>query len=326
MSSLDVQGTRLQYADTINTTAAGLSPSVRVDWDRAVLGAWGTYAQLGTAWSADGAVRGSAFTPNRGPFSGELSTTLGGSTHRDGTHTGSAMALARLHVTGARSGAWLGGGAGGTWDGRTWRSLREGDMGVWLSNGPAALTVSVQPALVDDSIRYTDFSANGSLRRGIYELEGVAGARAGSRLPAVASDARAWASVSAAVWVLPRVALIASGGTYPVDYTQGFPGGKFVSAGVRIALSRRSNEAVIALPIGVEAASDDVTGFELVPAGRGTRALRVRAPGARLVEISGDFTHWQPRRLTPAANGWYTIVVPIAPGTYQMSVRVDGRP
>jgi len=325
-SAVDLQTTRLQYADTVDATAAGISPSLRLDWDRAMLGAWGTYAQLGHAWSADGSVGASLFTPSAGPLSAELASTLGGSTHQDGTRTGSAIALGRVHLDAARAGAWIGGGGGSTWDGRTWRALREGDFGAWLSNGPASLTITAEPTVVDDTIRYADLGAEASLRTGIFELGAVAGTRAGSRLPALASNPTTWGSVSATAWLFPRVALLASAGTYPVDYTQGFPGGKFASVGVRIALSRRTSETLAESPLGAAPASEDVTSFDIASGARGVRTFRVHAPGARTVEISGDFTQWQPRRLTPAGNGWYTIAMPIASGTYQMNMRVNAGP
>lgn len=320
-SSVDVQATRLQYADTINTTATGITPSLHVDWSRASLGAWGTYAQLGHAWSADGSLGGSLFTPSAGVFSGELSGTVGGSTHQDGTRTGSTLALARLHADGARVGAWAGGGVGSTWDGSTWRTLREGDFGAWLSSGPASLSLTAQPTAIGDSIHYTDFGAEARTRVGIFDLAAVGGTRAGSRLPALASSPTTWGSVSATAWVFPRVALIANAGTYPVDYTQGFPGGRFASLGIRIALARPAGDAVT---MAAEPPSDDITAFEMGGEARGLRTIRIRAPGAKRVEITGDFTQWQPRRLASVGGGWYAVAVPLAPGTYQMTVRRDG--
>jgi 1,4-alpha-glucan branching enzyme len=56
----------------------------------------------------------------------------------------------------------------------------------------------------------------------------------------------------------------------------------------------------------------------------GRRTIRVHAPAARSVEVMGDFTAWQPLALTPASGGWWTATLAIAPGTYQLNVRVNG--
>ena len=48
------------------------------------------------------------------------------------------------------------------------------------------------------------------------------------------------------------------------------------------------------------------------------------APGARSVELSGDFTSWDPVSLTAAGDGWWTARLPIRRGTYQVSIRRDG--
>ena len=42
------------------------------------------------------------------------------------------------------------------------------------------------------------------------------------------------------------------------------------------------------------------------------------------VELSGDFTAWRPVQLRGEDGGWWSVSLPIAPGTYQMNVRVDG--
>jgi 1,4-alpha-glucan branching enzyme len=52
--------------------------------------------------------------------------------------------------------------------------------------------------------------------------------------------------------------------------------------------------------------------------------VRVNAPGARTVEINGDFTNWAPVRLVPAADGWWTSTLPLKRGKYQMNLRVNG--
>jgi hypothetical protein len=42
------------------------------------------------------------------------------------------------------------------------------------------------------------------------------------------------------------------------------------------------------------------------------------------VEVSGDFTEWVPMKLTSAGEGNWTLTLPVAPGHYQMNLRIDG--
>ena len=324
VSSLDVQETQLRYADSLNATATGLTPSFRAGWDNAIVSASGTFAQLARAWSANGSVGASAFTPAVGAFSAELAATLGGSEHQDGNRTGAAIGMARLHLDAAGLGAWVGAGGGTTSDGSRWRSVREGEAGLWYANGPVNATLTVQPTAVDDSLRYTDMAAEGQWRVGMLDLGAVAVTRAGSHLPALGTGARAWGSVSAVAWLLPRVALLASAGTYPVDYTQGFPGGRFVSAGVRISLTRSARQVPLMVKLEPVATAAGVAELHLAAGAGGRRILRLRVPGARTVEVNGDFTGWAPRTLSRGADGWYSFETPLSPGIYQMNVRVDG--
>jgi hypothetical protein len=323
-TSLDAQATRLRYADTLDASAAGLTPSLRADWANAAVDASGTFAQLAHAWSADGSVGASLFTPSTSALSAELAGTLGGSAHQDGTHTASVIGMGRLHLDGNSAGAWLGAGGGTTSDGYTWRAVREGEAGAWFGNGPATLTLTAQPTMVDDSIRYTDLAAEADWQGRVFELGAVAVTRAGSRLPSLAGSGNAWASVNLVARLMPRIAFLASAGTYPVDYTQGFPGGRFVSAGVRFSFTPRRRTAPLPVAAAVVSSATGVTDIGLTGAAAGLQTLRMRAPRAHKVEVRGDFTGWESRALARGADGWYTLQTPLAPGTYQMNVRVDG--
>jgi 1,4-alpha-glucan branching enzyme len=55
--------------------------------------------------------------------------------------------------------------------------------------------------------------------------------------------------------------------------------------------------------------------------------LVVVQPDARMVEAAGDFNGWNPSRtpLEPAANGAWTVTIPLEPGRYEYMFVVDGR-
>jgi hypothetical protein len=140
-----------------------------------------------------------------------------------------------------------------------------------------------------------------------------------------------WGSIAATLWVKPSIGVIASAGTYPVDFTQGFPGGQFLSLGLRFAAGRnreRSPAVVSARP--EEVAGPTVTAFEVIGlAGTTgttgtTHRIRVRAPRALRVEVAGDFSEWAPVALEAQGGGWWTLIVPLSRGAHEVNVRVDG--
>jgi hypothetical protein len=224
----------------------------------------------------------------------------------------------RAHLSADTYGAWIGGGFGTTWDGVTWRSLRQGEGAAWARSGNASAFVSATPVVVDDSIRYTDAQISGALSLPRVDLSASAGFRSGSRLPTLGGTAKSWGSVSVTAWMISRLALVASAGTYPVDLTQGFPGGRFASLGVRFGLRRFQPSTAPVLETMPR------KNFEVRNAGSRTKELRVRSPSASTVEIMGDFTDWRPVSLQSDENGWWTVQLAISPGIHEMNVRING--
>ena len=326
-STLDVSGTNVWYADSLRSGGASISPSLRVDWTRATLNASADVARLaGQGLSAMGAISPSMFTPSAGSFVGEMTGSAGGSTHADGSHTGQMLALARAHVMSSHVGAWVGAGGGGTWDGVVWRDVRQAEGGAWFEQSGMTTLATVAPVVVQDTIRYTDVQAAWRYPIGSYEFGATAGVRAGSVGTAVGGSSRAWGSVSVVAWFARGMAIVASGGSYPVDFTQGYPGGQFVSVALRVgshsprSATTSSRDASDNSPAVTEAS---VRSFEVRSTAKG-RELRVYAPAASSIEINADFTNWQPVSLTRGDDGWWTVTRSIAAGTYQINLRIDG--
>ena len=332
ISSVDATATAVTYADSFHTSGGSVTPAFRLDWARATIGGSATVSQLSNSGSSvQASLAPSVFTPNAGVFAGELAGAFGGSTHDDGTRTGQMLGIGRIYAIGSGRGAWAGGGLGRTWDGVLWRSVRQGELGGWFSRASTTALASVTPVVVQDSIHYTD--VQGALRypRGAFELGVTAGVRAGATSPAIGGSSRGWGSVSVVAWLSRQLAVVASGGSYPVDLTQGYPGGRFITLGVRLASPNtrqveRETDAAEQSPV----TADEGTGltFEVrsPAAGSTRRELRVFAPKARIVDITADFTQWIPVALTRDADGWWTLSRTLAPGTYQMNMRIDGGP
>jgi hypothetical protein len=329
-STIDVGGVALRYADTLNAGAATITPHLVANWPRAIAEASGTYSQFASGgWSTQGVLSASLFAPTIRGLLAELGGLAGGSSHTDATRTGVVLANGRLHFMRTRHDVFLGAGGGRTWVGGGSRSVFLGEAGASTTLRDVAAALTVSPVVVDDSVKYTDGQLSLSWTRDKLDLGAVLGTRLGDQLTTLGGTARSWGSLSAVAWMRPRLALVASGGTYPIDPTQGFPGGRFVSVSVRLATrrGRESQSSSIAQPqvgppLGNGAAP--VGGFEAVRDSLGAVTLRVNAPRAQLVEISGDFTSWEPVRLEPASNGWWAVTLPIGPGKYQMNLRLDG--
>lgn len=335
VTSVDLSGTGVWYADTVSSMGSSISPALRLDWSRLTVNAFGNVSLLGQGGrSFQGSIAPSVFTPSAGPFTAELASTLGGSTHEDGTRTGQMLVVARGYAMGSGSGAWIGGGAGRSWDGVAWRGVRQGEAGAWIERGGITTLATVTPVVVEDTIRYTDLQAALRYPMPMGELGISAGVRSGSVGSAVGGSSRAWGSVSVLRWVSARLALVGTAGSYPVDLTQGYPGGRYVTLSLRLASANtRAAEAdATSSSPGASKSSANGAASSAGAFGRldartvnGTqRLLRVYAPNASRVELNADFTDWQPVSLARGADGWWSTTRSIARGTYQINVRLDG--
>ena len=214
----------------------------------------------------------------------ELAGWAGGSAHGDGTKTGQAVGTVRGHFLGARAGGWVGGGAGYVTSDEYRNSLRHLEAGGWTRLGRVTLLGSVSPTAVGDSIRYTDAQAFLRWIGSGVEFNGSMGWRSGNHRPTDAGDRSVWGYASAAVWVMPWLAITASGGTYPLDLTQGFPGGRYGSVGLRVTTRSRTASPEWEGRHGRELTNPKEFGiadFEVRSGSAGTWTVRVRAGQSR---------------------------------------------
>src|SRR6185503_20791010 len=56
----------------------------------------------------------------------------------------------------------------------------------------------------------------------------------------------------------------------------------------------------------------------------GRYLITVRSPGARQVELSGDFTGWKPVSLRRIRGDDWSVALPLEAGTHRVNIRVDG--
>ena len=323
VSTLDAGAASVTYDNALRSNAATLTPTFRLEEPLLTLTATGTFSLFDTGgWSSQGSLDASVFTPALGPLRLELAGAAGGSAHEDLTRTGRLLGQARAHMLGGSRGVWVGGGAGRTWDGAIWRAVTLTDAGVWARLGIAMLVASATPTKVGDS-SYTDFEGALRLTRGAWELGAFGGARSGF----VTAEPATWGGLSGTVWISRHIALIAGGGMYPVDPTQGFPGGKYATMAVRFASRPPAVDGARALagrPSAPRIARPVVAEFQVRELGGARRMIRVDAPGSHRVELAGDFTDWKVVALARSRSGVWEITLPIAAGTHRFNLRVDG--
>jgi Carbohydrate-binding module 48 (Isoamylase N-terminal domain) len=156
---------------------------------------------------------------------------------------------------------------------------------------------------------------------GRAELTGEVGGRQGTRVvgaSAVRNWSEAWYSAVASYRVTPSTLVRAAVGGYPTDFIRQLPNGAYVSLGVRLERGKRQQVDWYQPP--------ELPAFRVDTIAGGARVIRVRAPRALKVELSADFTDWTPLPMRPLDGGAWELVLPIAAGTYRVSVRVDGGP
>lgn len=316
--SLDVGTANMRFADSIEARSTSVSPQLRVVGTRGTLIAAGSLSHLDESWTSYGRVDGSMVPFSSGSISGELAAVAGGSSHANGSRTGQVLLSARLHAATLTRGVWAGIGGGRTNDG-AWRDVLQADAGAWLARGSSTAMITTAPTVVDDSIRYVDTFISLHADRAVWELDGSVGYRAGEQLPTLPANRSMWGQLAATFWATPHVGVVASAGTYPVDFTQGYPGGQYISLSLRVRSPRR-----IVLPAVTASSTRALRDFQWTRLRGDVHRIRVHAGAARSVDLVADFTHWRPLPLRSDGRGWWSVELPLPRGTHEVNVRIEG--
>jgi hypothetical protein len=326
VGSLDAGLTRVGYTDVPGITAYSISPALQVFRPNASLVASGVFSGFsGGGWTLQGTASGSIFVPGGSHFQAELGAAGAGSTPDSGSGTAEFLGLARLHLADSRHGLWTGGSLGRAWDGVSWRTAASLEAAGWARLGDATVVASVSPSWIGDSLGFLDNEATVRWVRGRVELGAYGGFRAW--LEPSGATSTAWGGATAAYWLSNHLAIVAAGGSYPADFGQGLPGGSYVAVTMRLATRRpptparvESREYRLLQPLARPVVPD----FQVTTVSGTSRLVRVRSPGARSVEIMGDFSDWRPLSLSKGPGDDWTAVVPMSKGIHRMNLRVNG--
>jgi hypothetical protein len=313
---VDLSGTRVEY-DTIAPLNAP-SLSALAEWQRPSLFGRVTGGMTGfqnAGWSVQGRANLAGWTSPFGALSPvrlELAGALGGARHSSGFDSFSGRTDVRLHVRGRRVGAWVGASlavARNSFDSASVTGF-EPNVGAWAQSGSIRATVSVLRARVSGDA-YPEGDLALTVSRGPADLTLYGGLR-WSPFNGTGLDER-WAGASAAYWLSGKAAVVVSGGRYASDVLEGLPQGQFFSVGIRLTPRR-------VRPIPLTAAAPIVYSPETARTG----GIGFVVPGARRVEIAGDWNGWASVPMRQDPSGRWIVPAGIEPGVYRFNLRIDG--
>lgn len=127
-----------------------------------------------------------------------------------------------------------------------------------------------------------------------------------------------WGSVSAAVLLNHRVSLVGSLGTLPTGVRANASQSRYATVGLRFAPAALLRDPPPA------AVRPSASAFRILPTEPGVYRVIVRSPGARSVELSGDFNQWKPVTLTQTTPDVWEVTLPLPAGTHRVNVRING--
>ena len=341
------------------TSELAVSPFLRFDHPRVSIDArWTAFGGDGQRLDGLGNIGATYFSPLRAGFSFSASGFADRSRLNETFAVSRIGSDARLSYRAGQNGAWIGREISRDNKSTPASPVPHFSTGAWRQLGNAVVTVSlssfgtregarrgsvrqeVRPVLtgplapIDSQRNFRSFdtitvvdSGNAGRRHDWRDAElglhwsawrlafqGVVG----TRFSTTNQPNETWARVQGAVTLAPDIALIAASGVHPSSAAYGLSRSRFVELGFRVSPSALRRPR---LPAGVRPRA---AAFEVDEAAHGARTLRVRIPDARTVELSGDFTNWQPIALVRGnADEWETTL-PISPGMHRLAIRVNG--
>jgi hypothetical protein len=324
--SMDLGASRVEYDGFLPSAAFSASPALRFTSPTASFAARGTWLGFESGNSSVQALlAGSIFTPAARRWRGELAATAGASSYEGLASFAHALARGRVHYLHRSGGLWLAGTVGrASYDDGT-RPVVAAAAGVWQGRRLMNVTLAISATRVGDTA-YADVEGSAYWQRGRLELEGSLGARGGR-----GGGRGVYGEAVATIALSQPVALTLGLGRYPTDPIRGSVSGRYASAGVRLtALAPRPTPRPIPawpqpqiLPAMSGTNGHVAVATVTLEITAGKPVLLVRAPGAALVEVMGDFTDWQAVVLTRVGDVW-RLDTHLAAGLRRLNVRVDG--
>ena len=311
--SLRLGGVRASYANAVSGSAGTVTGRLSWDAPRFVASFDGSYARFASGWWATQAYGEFYGIRVVGPRAG-IGLRADGSLGKvsDGVWSGTLALgpVGSLLVGNAVLSAGVAAGALRRIDSMASATVA-GNVRARLDLGRWTVEASVE-ATHAAGMNFTDASAEVGWRAGPVALSALTGARTGTL------GGKPWLQGQAEWRVAPWASLEAQVGTYPRDIT-GFTSGSFVSLGVWLKPGGRRDTRLPSVYRG--ASGNDVTIEQSEP---GRERVTFVVPGARRVEIAGEWNDWTPVALVRLGAERWQANVTLGKGAHRFSLLVDG--
>lgn len=339
---MDVGASWVDYEGFLGSGAASVTPILRYEAPSLSLGASGTMVLFESGSHILQALAAGGWrTRLAGPFRAEISGSVGISKYfvaaidtvaapdsAGDPSYGHGLARGRLHLTGTRSGAWVGAASGRSFLSDSATTPYEIELGAWMVRDRIVANATLTRTWFADAA-YLDGAASVRWRDSPFELSGSVGFRTWSE----GGGRGVWGELRAEVPVWKRLVALVSGGRYPSDPVRGVIAANYVTVGLRFNLLSAPAPAPLSLPRSLFASFEEPSSpfvgearLEIASSSGDARLLRVRAVGAESVIVTGDFTDWQPVPLLRVADGRWEVTWRIPPGVHRVNLRVNGGP
>lgn len=347
--NLDVGAGTYRPERAIPGGIASIAPTLRMDFGRFQLGASGVYSDAPAGrWNFQGTALALARSPQMGAFHLEATGEFDWTRHYrvDGTHGYTGELRGYLRPT-RNASMWLGQALGNASSLGRRRPLRRTRIGTSARLGSVELGLSVASTSFDlmsgpepgsdgtqsnaplEDTTTSIPNASGRLQRRASLTDAVISGRwsvskfdfdvaLGRRFGNTTPERTIW-GVSASRSLTSDLALVAGAGRAGSDPVTSVPGSRYFVLGLRLKL----NPIGIA-PLAAPAPPAERAPFRIGPPLASGREVSLLAPAARLVELAGDFTDWQPVLMRYSGAGVWRTTLPIAGGLHRLAVRIDG--
>ena len=325
--TMDAGWSYVTYDGFLPAQAGALTGGLRYEQPALTLAARGTMLRFETGnGSLAGSLGGSVYTRAYHALRGELSGFVGASRYEDYSRYGHAYARARVHASSADRGGWVDATGGRRYVDGMSADVAATGLGIWKRAKLTTATLSVRRVDLGDT-SYADAELAGRFVRSAVDIDASTGARLLSR----GGGRGMYGEVALTWWRSPMMALGVSTGRYPSDPVQGTVAGRYVGAnvhvgvrGARADLARPRETLRGRMPAPSSFARPMVLEMRVSPIANGWRTFVLRAPGARTVELMGDFTEWEPVAMGRAGEEYWQVALPIGIGAHRLNVRIDG--
>ena len=342
-ATLDMGAGSYRPDRAISGGVASVAPALRLDAGPLRWTGSGVYSNAqGGRWNFQGSSQAALHSPNLGIFRAELLGEVDWTWHHQVAGSATVAGELRGYVAPTPSTLlWIGQARGSAWALNQRRPLVRSTVGTSARLGRIRLGVTLANTSFDlfrggssDGRSAADSALTGSTdtlsleRRTVFTDAVVSGhwelpaldldLSLGRRFSRTAPQITLW-DVTAVRSLTGPLVLLASTGRSGSDPVTALPGSRYLVIGLRVRLSG-SPAPVIELPRPPERSA-----LRIGPARITGREVLLRAPGARTVELAGDFTDWRPVELAPTPGSEWRVVLPIVPGLHRLAVRIDGQ-